>query len=203
MVIFLSREKAGELVDGLYKKVDSYHLVENLESCLACGKCVGNCPVASLTPSYNPRQIIRDVLTGNMRRWLQSEEIWRCFWCAGCYTGCPVDIHYPMLVMQLRFRAIENQYGLKYFTPFKRFALRAREDALTFAPGAKGRERIMRLRTAMGVSPWPEVSEKAVAEYKALFDMTGTTEWLNAINDEDDKPVSLTYAAGRIKDEQS
>lgn len=194
----MPREKYREKKDGLYKQVDAYNLVENLETCLACGKCVGNCPVASLTPSYNPRQIISDVLTGEAERWLASEEIWRCFWCAGCATVCPNDIQFPLLMMQLRYLAVEKNYGLKYIMPFKRFALRAREDGLTFAPSEKGREKIKRYRTNLGLTPWPEISEKAKAEYKQLFDLTGTTDYLNNLNDEEEKPVTLKYTEGRI-----
>ncbi|MEQ8201309.1 MAG: 4Fe-4S dicluster domain-containing protein [Syntrophomonadaceae bacterium] len=197
----MPREKYRDKVPGLYHKVDAYHLVENLETCLACGKCVGNCPVASLTPSYNPRQIIADVLNGEASRWLQSEEIWRCFWCAGCYTVCPNDIHFPLLMMQLRYMAAENNYGLKYIMPFKRFGLRAREDGLTFAPGEKGREKIKRYRSNLGASPWPEISERARREYRELFDLTGTTAHLEKISDEDEKSVGLRYAEGRITGE--
>ena len=197
----MPKERYRDRDDNLYAKVDAYHLVENLEHCLQCGKCAGICPVASLSPSYNPRQIICDVLNGSTSRWLKSEEIWRCFWCAGCYTHCPADIHFPLLMMQLRYLAVSAHYGLKYIVPFKRFALRAREDGLTFAPGsAKGRERIMGIRGAIGLTPWPEVSEKAREEYRALFDMTGTTEFLDGIRDEEDKPLVLAYLEGRITD---
>lgn len=194
----MTRERSRNLKENLADKVDAYKLVTNLKDCLACGKCSGICPVAALHPSYNPRQIIRDVLAGNEERWLASEEIWRCFWCANCYTVCPADIHFPLLMMQLRFRALEKGCGLKYFIPFKRFALRAREDALTFVPGEKGRKRIMKIREEIGVEPWPEVSEKAKAEYRELFDLTGTTQWLEEIAGKDEKEVSLQYADGRI-----
>jgi len=195
----LPRERFRDRDEHLYHKVDAYRLVENLEQCLQCGKCAGICPVASLSPSYNPRQIINDVLSGSHARWLKSEEIWRCFWCAGCYTLCPVDIHFPLLMMQLRYLAISSRHGLKYVVPFKRFALRAREDALTFAPGgARGRERIMGIRGRIGLTPWPEVSEKAREEYRALFDLTGTTDFLEQIREEEDLPVELAYMEGRI-----
>jgi heterodisulfide reductase subunit C len=195
----LPRERYRDRDENLYATVDAYHLVENLEHCLQCGKCAGICPVASLSPSYNPRQIISDVLSGSTSRWLKSEEIWRCFWCAGCYTVCPVDIHFPLLMMQLRYLAVASLHGLKYIAPFKRFALRAREDGLTFAPGsAKGRERIMGIRGGIGLTPWPEVSEKAREEYRALFDMTGSTEYLDRIREEEDQPLELTYLEGRI-----
>lgn len=198
----MPREQSSSWVNDLYHKVDTYKLVENLDSCLACGKCVGQCPVASLTPSYNPRQIIQDILTGNKERWLDSEEIWRCFWCAGCYTVCPMDIHFPLLMMQIRYRAIEEHYGLKHFLPFKKFALRAREEGLTFTPGSsRGRERIMKMRSSIGAEPWPEISEKAKNEYQALFDITGTTAWLDSFDEDQEKPVKLKYLEGRIVDE--
>jgi heterodisulfide reductase subunit C len=197
----MPREKYRDHDENLRAKVDSYKLVENLETCLACGKCTGNCPVASLTPSYNPRQIISDVLNGNAERWLASEEIWRCFWCANCATNCPNDIHFPLLMMQLRYMATEKKYGLKYIMPFRRFALRAREDGLTFGPSEKGREKIKRLRSNLGASPWPEISERAKAEYKELFDLTGATAYVEALSDEDEKPVDLRYTEGRITNE--
>jgi heterodisulfide reductase subunit C len=173
--------------------------VPNLDECLACGKCTGGCPVAALNTSYNPRQIIRDVRMGIEDRFLESEEIWQCFWCANCLMGCPVDIHFPFLMMELRYRALERRFGLKYILPFKVFALKAREDGLTFVP-VTGRERIMKVRRDSGMTPWPEISDRARAEYKALFDLTATTDWLKAIRKADERPVHFSYVEGRISE---
>lgn len=166
---------------------------------MQCGKCVGVCPVASLSPSYNSRQIINDVLNGQQERWLKSEEIWRCFLCSACYTLCPVDIDFPNLMIQMRYLAIENKYGLKYMTVFKRIAKAACQDGLTFVPAStKNRDRIKKIRTGIGLSPWPEISEKAREEYKALFDLTGTHSFLEAVDEGDERPLDLAYAEGRV-----
>lgn len=194
----MKRERSKDWLDDLPVQIDGYGLVPDLHSCLACGKCVGGCPVAAISPSYNSRQIIRDILAGSDERLFDSEEIWRCFWCAGCYMGCPVDIHFPLLIMELRYRALERGYGLRYFLPFKEFALKAREDGLTFAPDAKRQKRIRKLRTKIGLSPWPEISERARAEYRELFDLTGTTEWLERIGAEAERPLRFSYKKGRI-----
>jgi hypothetical protein len=39
----LPRENMNEWDKDLYQKVDRYNLVPNLEQCLQCGKCTGNC----------------------------------------------------------------------------------------------------------------------------------------------------------------
>jgi heterodisulfide reductase subunit C len=195
----MPREKEKDLKPDLYSRVDVYKLVPNLETCLQCGKCVGICPVANLSPSYSPRVVINDILRGREDRWLQSEEIWRCFWCANCYTMCPMDIPYPMLMMQIRYLAVEKGYGLKYFLPFKKFAQRAMEDGLTFAPASpKTRERIAKIRQGIGLSPWPDISDKARQEYSALFDITGAADFIASITEENEKPVRLNYLEGRI-----
>lgn len=195
----MSKETDKDRDRDLYKKVDRYNLVENLEDCLQCGKCVGACPVARLSPSYNSRQIIRDILMGAQDRWLKSEEIWRCFWCANCYTACPADIHFPLLMMQMRFLALEQGYGRKYVFPFKRFAVAAWQDGLTFAPGSdKGRERIKKVRKNIGLSDWPEISQKAREEYNAIFALTGARLLVEGINEEEGEVLNLTYAEGRI-----
>lgn len=195
----MPKDKDKNRKENLYKNIDVYRLVENLEHCMQCGKCVGACPVASLSPSYNSRQIISDVLNGQQERWLKSEEIWRCFLCSACYTLCPVDIDFPNLMIQMRYLAIENKYGLKYMAVFKRLAKAAWQDGLTFVPAStKNRDRIKKIRTDIGLSPWPEISEKAREEYKALFDLTGTLSFLEAIDEEDEKPLDLAYAEGRV-----
>ncbi|MDD4549912.1 MAG: 4Fe-4S dicluster domain-containing protein [Syntrophomonadaceae bacterium] len=197
----MPREKDRDWDDNLYSKIDHYNLVENLEQCLQCGKCTGNCPVAAITPSYNPRVIVNDILAGSSVRLLDSEEIWRCFWCANCYRLCPVDIHYPLLMMQLRYMALENGYGLKYVLPINKFTFRALEKGLTFVPGKRGVEKIMRLRTSIGVEPWPQVSEKAIREYRAIFEQTGAKAWMENIQNMTEKPVRFSYLEGRMANE--
>lgn len=197
----MSREHYHEWDDNLKEKVDRYGLVSNLEECLQCGKCTGNCPVAAITPSYNPRAIINDILAGSTQRLLDSEEIWRCMWCANCYRVCPVDINYPMLIMQLRYLALENGYGLKYVLPINKFAFRAFEEGLTFVPGQKGIEKIMRLRSGIGAVPWPEVSDKAKEEYGEIFKQTGGRQWMENLEKIQEKPLRMSYQEGRISNE--
>ncbi len=194
----MAREKWKNLVKDFDKLVDTYGLTSNLRECLACGKCVGGCPAASVSPSYNSRQIIQDILDGNQERVLASEEVWRCLWCANCYKACPSGIYFPMLMMQIRYRAAEAGYGLKYFQIYQKFTFRAMADGLTFVPSEKRRDRIIKMRSGMGVSPWPEVSDKAKSEYNALFEMTGGRAWVESVGSKPEVPAVLNYLKGRI-----
>lgn len=197
----MPKELEKDWDENLYKKIDRYNLVENLEQCLQCGKCTGNCPVAAITPSYNPRAIINDILSGDVSRLLDSEEIWRCMWCANCYRVCPVDIQYPLLMMQLRYMALENGYGLKYVLPINKFAFRAMEKGLTFVPGQKGIDKIMGLRSSLEAPPWPEVSDKAINEYREIFEQTGAKKWMEDLENSAEKPVKLSFSEGRLTNE--
>ncbi|MDD5169576.1 MAG: 4Fe-4S dicluster domain-containing protein [Syntrophales bacterium] len=194
----MGKECDYEWDPDLRKKVDRYGLVANLEDCLQCGKCTGNCPVAAITPSYNPRAIINDILTGSAKRLLDSEEIWRCMWCANCYRLCPMDINYPMLIMQLRYLALENGYGLQYVVPVNKFAFRAFDEGLTFVPGPRGIERITHLRRSVEASPWPEVSDKAKEEYGMIFAQTGASQWMENLEKIEGKQLRMSYREGRI-----
>lgn len=197
----MGKERSLQWDEELYQKVDRYGLVGNLEQCLQCGKCTGNCPVAAITPSYNPRQIVHDILLGSVERLLDSEEIWRCMWCANCYRVCPVDINYPLLMMQLRYMALENGYGRKYVNPINKFTFRALEYGLTFVPGQKGIDKIRRLRSGIGVEPWPEVSDRAKHEYSEIFKQTGAYDWMKALENGEEQELRMSYREGRLIDE--
>jgi heterodisulfide reductase subunit C len=145
--------------------------------------------------------IINDILSGNTSRLLDSEEIWRCFWCANCYRVCPVDINYPFLMMQLRYLALENGYGLKYVNPINKYAFRAFDEGLCFVPGAHGVERIKKLRSSINVVPWPEVSEKAKKEFREIFELTGAYDWMKDIESKQEKELRMSFAQGGITNE--
>jgi hypothetical protein len=112
-----------------------------------------------------------------------------------------VDINYPLLMMQLRYMALENGYGQKYVTGINKFVFRAMEKGLTFVPGQKGIEKIMRLRSGVGAEPWPEVSAKAIAEYRAIFEQTGAKEYMENLEKSEQRPLRMSYREGRIVNE--
>ncbi|MDD4802252.1 MAG: 4Fe-4S dicluster domain-containing protein [Syntrophomonas sp.] len=197
----MSREYDRDWDPDLYKKIDKYNSVKNLEQCLQCGKCTGNCPVAAITPSYNPRAIINDILAGSTARILDSDEIWRCMKCGTCYRGCPVDISFTSLILELRFAALESGHGQKYVVPANKFVFRSMEYGINFVPGKRGMERVMKLRSDMGVEPFPKVTPEAIEQFKAIFEQTQTLRYMEKLKTDTEKPLRLSYAEGRIVNE--
>lgn len=195
----MKREMASNWSPEFQQAIEASGLVDDIKRCMACGKCSGICPVAAIHPSYNPRQIIREVLLGNNERILKSEEIWRCFWCANCYSTCPSEIMYPLLMMVLRYYALAHGAGKQYATIFTRFVLNARKDAVTFQPGNPKRiEKIKELRTSIGLIPLRVVSDKGKEEYRKLYEITGTDSWLEGLQATEEAPLELSFKAGKI-----
>jgi len=191
----VQREIGKEWVTDFYEKLQVSGLINGLEKCMACGKCVGTCPVAALTGTYNSRRIVRDVLCGNTERLLASEEIWQCIWCKTCQVMCPHDIDIPMLILTLRFEAMKSGYGYQYAAIFKRFAESLYQHGLSFVPGDKRMEQIQKNRTKLGLTPLV-IDEKAIRELQIIFDETGATRFISQLEAQEEKPLRLTYMKG-------
>ena len=69
---------------------------------------------------------------------------------------------------------------------------------MSFVPGAKGIERIKKLRSSINETPWPEVSEQAKKEYREIFELTGAVEWMKKIDSLTEKDLRMSFVEGRI-----
>jgi heterodisulfide reductase subunit C len=195
----MKREKASNWSPEFQRAIEESGLADDINRCMFCGKCTGICPVAAINPSYSPRQIIRELLLGNHEQVLHSEEIWRCFWCANCLGYCPSDIKYPLIMLALRYYALEHGSGKKYATLFTRFVKNAYKDAVTFQPGKPQRlDQIKAMRTSIGLVPLRIVSDKGKEEYRKLYEITGTLEWLDNLHATEEVPLKFSFETGKL-----
>jgi len=77
----------------------------NVRSCLECGKCTSNCPVACIKEVYSPRAVIEGFHLGMEERVLSGRELWMCTGCYLCAQRCPSDVGYPEFVATVRAMA--------------------------------------------------------------------------------------------------
>ncbi len=75
--------------------------------CLECGKCTASCPIAQVNNSYSPRRVVGHTLVKSGDDILEDEMLWACLSCKSCEPGCPADVDYTRLTLDLRARASE------------------------------------------------------------------------------------------------
>lgn len=204
------REKNNDWLPGFDKKFAelTHHMVKDLEKCLQCGKCTGQCPAAKLS-SYNPRELIRDLRLGNVEKVISSRELWLCFFCSGCYAACPRDINFPFAVAMLRYAALAHGYGWEEVQKIKDpYAQDYYETGLSVNieernptvrkeiarhSGTDGR--VETIRKKIGLSGKRGVSEKALSEIKFISDATGMTDLFKEIDKKKGKEKRWNYGS--------
>jgi len=60
--------------------------------CLACGTCSAGCPITG-EEGFDPRKIVRMVLSGRDQELIESKMPWLCTMCAKCEHACPMGIN--------------------------------------------------------------------------------------------------------------
>lgn len=94
----------------------------NALSCTECGRCTAVCPANITGKLLSPRKIMMD-LRARMKEkgpgfrkeglqfndgkaligdWITEEELWACTMCNACAEECPVNIHQPSLILDMR-----------------------------------------------------------------------------------------------------
>ncbi len=83
----------------LAKKVEG-----NLASfCYQCGACVGDCPAATYSDEFNPREIMLKVLYGLGEELLVEDSVlWQCTNCYNCAERCPQDVKPVEVIISLK-----------------------------------------------------------------------------------------------------
>lgn len=83
---------------------------EKLMLCFQCGTCTADCPVASFSSSYRPRQIIRMAQLGLKSEILSSDTLWLCAACFTCTDHCPQNVELADVLRVLRNMAVEEGF---------------------------------------------------------------------------------------------
>lgn len=104
--------------------VDDIHWVNymNALSCTECGRCTSVCPANITGKLLSPRKIMMDTRARMKEKgpgmikegvnfsdgkslngsYITEEELWACTMCNACAQECPVNIHQPSLILDMR-----------------------------------------------------------------------------------------------------
>jgi heterodisulfide reductase subunit C len=81
---------------------------ETMTLCYQCGTCASSCPVARVTPRFNPREVIKLSLLGEKDEVLSGNAIWLCCSCYNCQERCPQKVEIADVIYALRNIAVKE-----------------------------------------------------------------------------------------------
>jgi heterodisulfide reductase subunit C len=76
--------------------------------CLQCGQCIGACP-NGFELALGPRRVVRLILSQDVEKLLECEDVWRCSECQACTEACPMEV--DVAGMMGAVRRLQMEYG--------------------------------------------------------------------------------------------
>jgi heterodisulfide reductase subunit C len=91
-------------VDFAFKRLLAQTVEGDLANfCYQCGACVGDCPAATYSDSFNPREIMLKVLYGLGDELVSDESVvWQCTNCYNCHERCPQEVKPVEVIISLK-----------------------------------------------------------------------------------------------------
>lgn len=84
-------------------------LRDSLFPCIQCGKCTGSCPISTVSPHFNIRRLLYEMLNSEGEEIAHTKEmIWDCSTCTTCVTRCPKQVDPADLVVSVRSVLVED-----------------------------------------------------------------------------------------------
>ncbi len=93
-------------------------LGETITLCYQCGTCASSCPVAKISPRFNPREVIKLSLLGERDEVISGDAIWLCCSCFNCDERCPQKVAIPLALYALRNIAFKEGYIPNIYSEF-------------------------------------------------------------------------------------
>ncbi len=87
-------------------------------TCYQCGTCASSCPVAKITSSFNPREIMLFALRAEKDELISGDAIWLCCSCFNCQERCPQKVEIADCIYALRNMAFKEGYVPNIYSEF-------------------------------------------------------------------------------------
>ncbi len=87
----------------------AFILRDPLFPCIQCGKCTGSCPISVISPHFNIRKLLYEILNSEGEDIAQKKEmLWDCSTCTTCVKRCPKEVNPADLIISMRSVLVED-----------------------------------------------------------------------------------------------
>lgn len=131
--------------------------VSLIGKCATCTACKDDCPVCKVDPTFQPTEIIADLMEGRIDEVLASGQVWKCLECFTCQELCHSDIGMAETFRKLKELAMAAGHGPESVSA-------AYSEFLKSGVLGKPRESA---RKKLGLTPLPKTGGDAVARLLA------------------------------------
>ena len=115
----MEHEREGKITSLAFSDVVASRLGgETITLCYQCGTCASSCPVAKITPRFNPRVVLKLSLIGERDEVISGDAIWLCCSCYNCDERCPQQVAVAEVMYALRNVAFEEGYIPSIYSQF-------------------------------------------------------------------------------------
>ncbi|GAB4289991.1 MAG: hypothetical protein Kow0067_16140 [Coriobacteriia bacterium] len=133
-------------------RLASFFDVSLLGTCYACQACKDDCPVCKIDPTFQPTEIIGDLIRGYLDDVIADSQLWKCLECYTCQELCHSDIGMAETFRTLKELAMQAGSGPESVSA-------AYAEFLKSGVLGKPRESA---RKKLGLEPLPETGGAAV-----------------------------------------
>ena len=134
-------------------RLESAFDVSLLGKCYSCGACKDDCPVCKVDPTFQPTEIIGDLVRGYLDDVIADTQLWKCLECYTCQELCHSKIGMADTFRKLKELAMEAGTGPESVSAaYKQF----------LETGALGKPKES-ARKKLGLKPLPATGGDAVA----------------------------------------
>ncbi len=105
----VAREVIVARIDLNFRKsLSGVEKVGDLGQCFQCSACLPDCPAASFSPRFNPRDIVMRALLGLESSLVCSDSlVWDCTTCYACAERCPQGVKPVEVITAIKNRIAE------------------------------------------------------------------------------------------------